>query len=128
MAEGRFRFLTNLWPIGVAFTCAATTSTGSRHGGDVPRAASYLARQALEQSLEEFWQHRAPGVERASAGAQLLCLRSYADEEIAEPAAHAWHALSRACHHYAYELAPTGQELNNWITDVERVAGALSGQ
>jgi hypothetical protein len=93
-----------------------------------PRAASYLARQALEQSLEEFWQHRAPGVERASVRAQLLCLRSYADEEIAESAAHVWHALSRACHHHPYELAPTGQELSNWITDVERVADALSGQ
>jgi hypothetical protein len=93
-----------------------------------PRAASFLARQALEQNLEAFWQHRAPGVERASARAQLLCLRGYADEETAESAAHAWHALSRACHHHAYELAPTGQELSNWIADVERVADALSHQ
>jgi hypothetical protein len=29
-----------------------------------------------------------------------------------------WHTLSRAAHHYAYELAPTGRELRTWHGEV----------
>ena len=90
-----------------------------------PRAAALLARQALENGLGAFWRARAPSVEGVSTRAQLLCLRHYADEEVAERASYAWHALSRACHHHVYELAPTGEELRNWIDDVQAVVGAL---
>ena len=30
-----------------------------------------------------------------------------------------WGALSRACHHHPYELAPTAAELARWIEVVE---------
>jgi hypothetical protein len=83
-----------------------------------PRAASYLARQALEQGLEEFWQLEL--LESSEPRPGLSCCVC--------GAAHAWNALSRACHHHPYELAPTEQELSNWIADVERVTVALSGQ
>lgn len=92
-----------------------------------PRAAALLARQALESALDDFWALEAPGVDKASTRAQLLCLRDYADEQTAERAAHAWYALTRACHHHAYDLPPTGAELTNWIDDVAAVTEALRG-
>ena len=39
-----------------------------------PRATVLLARQALEAALDDFWKVRAPGMERCSMKAQLLCL------------------------------------------------------
>jgi hypothetical protein len=86
-----------------------------------PRAAALLARQALEMGLDEFWMVHAPGVQKASARAQLLCLPAYMDPLAARKADHAWEALSRACHHHPYELAPTAAELSSWIEDVNRV-------
>ena len=34
---------------------------------------------------------------------------------------HAWSALSRACHHHAYELAPTAGELQSWFLVVREL-------
>jgi len=90
-----------------------------------PRAAALLARQALEQGLNDFWLERAPGVEDSSRRSQLLCLRSYADEQLAEEASHTWAALSRACHHHAYELSPTASELERWMRSVTDVVDSL---
>ena len=90
-----------------------------------PRAAALLARQALEDGLDLYWIASAPGVETASARGQLLCLRSYVGEEIAEEAAHAWGSLSRATHHHAYELPPTASELQNLCRSVADVLDAL---
>lgn len=90
-----------------------------------PRAAALLARQALEQGLADFWQNRAPGVEDCPRRSQLLCLRSYADEQLAEEASHTWAALSRACHHHAYELSPTASELERWMRSVADVVDSL---
>jgi hypothetical protein len=33
--------------------------------------------------------------------------------------AHAWAALSHACHHHPYELSPTAEELERWMDTVE---------
>jgi len=90
-----------------------------------PRAAALLARQALEQGLNDFWLKRAPGVEDSSRRSQLLCLRSYADEQLAEEASHTWAALSGACHHHAYELSPTASELERWMRSVSDVVDSL---
>ena len=54
--------------------------------------------------------------------AQLICLRTYlGDAELAARAGHAWSALSRACHHHPYELAPTAWELDGWFSVVEEL-------
>ncbi|MDQ3661169.1 MAG: hypothetical protein M3454_08965 [Actinomycetota bacterium] len=90
-----------------------------------PRAAALLARQALERALDDFWHVRAPGVENGSGRSQLLCLRSYAGERLSEEASHTWTALSRACHHHAYELSPTASELERWMQSVTDVVEAL---
>lgn len=93
-----------------------------------PRAAAHLARQALELALDDFWVKTAPGIEEASARAQLICLPEYLGvEELAERVNHAWWVLSRAGHHHPYELAPTAHELQRWLDEVGRILSALEG-
>ncbi len=77
-----------------------------------PRAAALLARQSLEATLRIYWSKVALGAEEGSMRAQLLCLGRYLpDEPLARRAHIAWAALSEACHHHPYELAPTRAEL-----------------
>ena len=84
-----------------------------------PRAAAHLCRQALEAALQEFWKERLPGLENMSMRAQLTCLSTYLDDDaLAGRVAYTWSALSRACHHHTYELAPTGVELEGWMDTV----------
>jgi len=97
----------------------------ARTAGLWPRAAALLARQALEMSLDQYWKAKRPGLELCTTHAQLLCLREYwPDKEEAERIHLAWVALSRACHHHPYELAPTAAELERWFAVVDRVVAA----
>lgn len=87
-----------------------------------PRAAALLARQALEDGLDDFWGAAAPRVREASRHAQLLCLGAFVpDQDLVSGVRHAWHGLSRACHHHVYELGPTAAELERWLDAVERL-------
>jgi hypothetical protein len=90
-----------------------------------PRAAALLARQALEESLDEFWASHEPGLANCSTRAQLLCVASYLGESHAETCTAVWGSLSRACHHHSYELAPTAEELNGWIDQVGVIAAEI---
>jgi hypothetical protein len=93
-----------------------------------PRATALLARQSLEAALDELWRARAPGVEKCSARAQLLCLPYYLrDEPMAERVSYTWAGISRACHQHPYELPPTSGELVAWIETVERFAAEVKG-
>jgi hypothetical protein len=84
-----------------------------------PRAAALLARQALEESVRALWDRRALDLRACSMRTQLICLRTYlGDADLAARTAHTWSALSRACHHHAYELAPTASELQGWFGTV----------
>lgn len=84
-----------------------------------PRASALLARQALEAGVRQFWEGRAVGLGGYSMQAQLICLRTYlGDPDLAARTSHAWSALSRACHHHSYELAPTATELEGWFSVV----------
>jgi cytochrome c5 len=89
------------------------------------RAAALLARQALEGSVRATLRRRAPGAERASASAQLLCLATYAPDAAAADARYLWGVLSRACHHHPYELAPTRDELADWLRSTGHVLEEL---
>jgi hypothetical protein len=92
-----------------------------------PRASAILAQQALEASLGVLWQRRALALDGCPVRAQLICLPSYLDDaELAARASHTWAALDRACHHHAYELAPTAGELRDWLAVVERLAERVS--
>jgi hypothetical protein len=95
---------------------------GAATAGRWPRAAALLGRQALEAALERLWERKGVALAGCSARAQLLCLPTYlGDRAVAARAAHAWAALSQACHHHAYELAPTAAELGAWLDVVAEV-------
>ena len=98
-----------------------------RTAGIWPRATALLVRQALETMLDDLWRKRAPGLEKCSMRAQLLCLPSYVhgDSDLAARVSYAWAGLSGACHHHAYELPPAAVELTEWIETVQRFADRL---
>ena len=93
-----------------------------------PRAATHLCRQALELGLAAFWAKRLPGVESLPLRAQLLCLPSFFDDpELSQRTSYTWAALSNACHHHVYELAPSSAEIAGWIDTVEAMLEGLNG-
>lgn len=90
-----------------------------------PRSAAVLARQALEESLRILWSNGTPELADTSMRAQLLCVADRLDPDTAGRVSYTWAALSRACHHHAYELAPTLGELDGWIDDVDEIITAI---
>ncbi len=91
-----------------------------------PRAVALLARQALEEALRGYWAEHAPGVERLNMRAQLTCLRAYlSSPDLARDVSFAWHALSRATHHHAYELDPTREELASLVAAARRLVAGI---
>jgi hypothetical protein len=91
-----------------------------------PRASALLARQALEATLLRLWEVRTLDLQGCSIRAQLICLRTYLDDrDLASRAGLAWSALSGACHHHPYELAPTAEELRGWFSVVEELVEAV---
>ena len=92
-----------------------------------PRAAALVVRSALEAELAAYWACVEPGVEQCPMRTQLAVLRrpEYAGPDIGTDVAAAWHALSRASHHHAYELAPTLVELRSWSLAVRNAVAAL---
>jgi hypothetical protein len=87
-----------------------------------PRASALLAGQALEATLDRLWDVQALDLHRCPIRTQLICLRTYlGDPDLAARAGHTWSALSRACHHHTYELAPTANELQTWFGVVEEL-------
>ena len=94
--------------------------------GTWPRAVALLTRQALEQTLDDLWRWKAPGAERASCRAQLLCLGSYiGDEALAQEVRYAWAVLSRACHHQPYEVGATVEDLRTSQDVVARLYASI---
>jgi hypothetical protein len=81
-----------------------------------PRAAAFLARQALEQGIDDYWRAKGLPLHDCGTRPQLICLGEYlGDASLAGRAHHTWAALSEACHHHPYELAPGRGELAAWI-------------
>jgi hypothetical protein len=92
-----------------------------------PRAAALLALEALETGLRRQWQRQSLELAGCAMRTQLICLRSYLeDAPLAARTSHAWAALTRACHHHAYELAPTVTELQSWFIVVRDLIGKSS--
>lgn len=85
-----------------------------------------LARQSIESSLDELWDKRAPGMRECSMRAQLLCLPwALNDTRLAMDVGYAWTALSRVCHHHAYELLPLAGELDGFLAIAKRLAAKV---
>ncbi|HEY7510501.1 MAG TPA: hypothetical protein VIG50_09615 [Vicinamibacteria bacterium] len=87
-----------------------------------PRASALLACRAVETTVNGLWDERGLDLRGCPMRVQLIFLRTYlSDADLAARAGHAWSALSRACHHHAYELAPTAVELRRWLAVVEEL-------
>lgn len=95
-------------------------------GSGWARGTAFLTRQALEAAVANYWHRRAPGMDTCDGRAQLVALRFYlAAPTMARLAHQTWASLSHACHHHAYELAPTAAELQRWIETVCEIINAL---
>ena len=93
-----------------------------------PRAAALLGRQALEEGLDAYWAGRGVDLAACAARPQLICLRSYLpDASLSARVHHTWGALSDACHHHTYELAPTAQELGTLFDTVGELLQVVDG-
>lgn len=91
-------------------------------GGLWARAATILARQALEGCLTQVLSDRAPGSHAAKFDPQLVVLcEVFPDRALARRARYAWCALSSASHHQSYELPPTAEELRDWMSTVREL-------
>ena len=93
-------------------------------GSSSARAACLLARQSLEQVVNDLLDARGFGCPEASMRSRLIALgQAWADQpEIGYRAATAWWRLSAACHHHAYELDPTPAEAAGAVADVRWLA------
>jgi len=61
-------------------------------------------------------------IEQSSRAMPFICLREYLREgDLASRIAHAWAAMSRACHHHPYELTPSTEEIRNWMEPVREL-------
>ena len=90
-----------------------------------PRAAALLARQALEQGLDQFWRGKGLKLDGLATKPQLICLPAYlADRELAAKANDAWSNLTRACHYHPYELGVGQDELKTWLESVAEVVSS----
>ena len=84
--------------------------------GAWPHAAAVLIRQSLESTLNVFWRTRVPKMEDTSWRDRWVCLPAYlGDRPEARAADFAWTALSEACHHRAYDVGLTQDELRSHL-------------
>jgi hypothetical protein len=75
--------------------------------------------------VHDAWTAIAPAMTDCPMRSQLICLRGYIRTDLAARTSHLWWTLSRACHHHAYELAPSAQELERWLDETDTVTLAL---
>lgn len=80
-------------------------------GGLSPRLAAILARQALEQIVDERCAALNASTPWATMRSKLIVLRALDAAEAADGAALAWNRLSTACHVHAYEMQPSAAEV-----------------
>ncbi|CAM2763221.1 hypothetical protein [Skermania piniformis] len=90
------------------------------------RAAAWITRSALEQTIDGLLQRKGLPTGRANTRSLLGCLEVlYQDDAawVATSAQYAWDRLSRAAHHHAYELPPTHAEVAVLVEVVRRLDG-----
>lgn len=96
-------------------------------GSAWPRAAAFLARQALEDAVAEIWHGPSAAMRNANFTAQLISLPYFlADKSLAGQVRQCWHSLSNACHAHPYELSPTVAELTSWLDVVDDLVEAVT--
>ena len=83
--------------------------------GNSARAAAVLARQALEEIVDDRCAAVAPGLVRPSMRSRLIILTALDDADVGAGAQTAWDGLSRASHHHSYELQPAAGQVRELI-------------
>ena len=89
--------------------------------GNSARLAAFLARQALEDLVDERCNALGVHAPDASMRSKLVILRALDAVERADAAALAWNRLSSVCHHHAYELPPAQSEVRRLANVVEQL-------
>jgi hypothetical protein len=94
--------------------------------GHSNRMACWIARTALEAAVDNLLGARQRSAPSATMRSKLTVLQVACgpDDEIAARAHYAWTGLSVACHHHAFELAPTATEVRHFISLVGTVVDA----
>ena len=94
--------------------------------GAWPHAAAALIRQSLERTVDVFWNDKSAGMLDTSMRDRWVCLPAYlGDKPEARAADFAWTALSQACHHRAYEVGLTQDELRAHLATARAFLGAV---
>ena len=115
-------------------TVSAVLDEAERHldefdpatSGTWPHAAAVLIRQSLESTLNGFWITKASGMQDTNWRDRWQCLPAYlGDRPQARAADFAWTALSQACHHRAYEVGLTQDELRGHLTTAREFLHAV---
>ena len=91
-------------------------------GARGPRIAALLTRSVLEEWIEEqseSW--LTPSLGYPTTRSKIVALGAIRGSEISERARRAWHRLSRAVHHHAYELQPTTSEVRELVSAVREL-------
>ena len=82
--------------------------------------AAALARQAIEDSIDNWLDER--GLTGHSTKRQaFLCLTAlHPEPELAQELHNVWAQLSGACHAISYDLPPTSDELERWMAVADK--------
>lgn len=83
----------------------------ARADGLSARMAAFLARQALEEIIDQRCSNLDAAAPWATVRSRLVILRALDTQEVADSAAIAWSRLSSACHVHAFELQPSTSEI-----------------
>lgn len=89
------------------------------------RAACWIARAALESAVDHMLASENLDAPEATMRSKLTVLQvAFQTDEPNVPAVaqYAWSALSRACHHHAFELTPPASEVQHLIGLVRELA------
>ncbi|ASX00238.1 hypothetical protein MINTM006_22870 [Mycobacterium intracellulare] len=88
-------------------------------GPRAARTAALLARLALEDWLNEESASWSSSSEKPpTMNSKLVVLGRNRGAEVGERVRRAWHSLSRAVHHHAYELQPSVTEVRHLVGQV----------
>jgi hypothetical protein len=93
-------------------------------GPSATRAVAMLARRALEDAVEA--ELGLPPDTRTPFAVQLTALEVRRGPDLARRVSLVWSALSRMCHYHGYELAPTHNEVDGWLGEVQRLVATLA--
>lgn len=95
----------------LAYAQQLLVGLSSSTSGNSSRLAAVVARQAVEECVNQRCIAVGAPCERATMRSRLALLKALDDPQLADQLASLWHQLSACCHQHAYELSPTVGEV-----------------